>query len=97
MIQGLKTKLCTVQELAVESEDTLIIEEVRVLRDKTYNQIHEMIVSESPTQDSPQTSSNRPKANRGGFNYGQQPQITPTTDIGEVSYTVEQPGIIDYE
>ena len=97
LIQGLKTKLRTVQEFAVESEDILILEEVRVLRDKTYNQIHEMIVSEDSTRDSQQTTLNRPKANRGGFNYGQQPQVTPTADIAEVSYTVEQPGIIDYE
>lgn len=83
-----------------ESEDGLIIEVIKKLRDNTYNQINLRGNNENNHSNNHNHTSSHVGTRRRGFNFGQEQHqaenvVEPTNQ--EVSYTIEQPGIIDYE
>ena len=84
-----------------ESEDGLIIEVIKELRDKTYNQISLHGSSEDNQSNNHSHTSSTSGTRRRGFNFGQEQNQSETvvepSNQEEVSYTIEQPGIIDYE
>ena len=80
-----------------ESEDGLIIDVIRNLRDKTYDRIKEADGNDANGHNNTPRPS---RARRGGFNINQNQQSEhnePSQNEASVSYTVEQPDIIDYE
>lgn len=84
-----------------ESEDGLIIEVIKELRDKTYNQINLHCNSENNHSNNHNHISSHVGTRRRGFNFGQEQHqsenVVEPTNQEEISYTIEQPGIIDYE
>ena len=84
-----------------ESEDGLIIEVIKELRDKKYNQISLHGSSEDNQSNNHSHTSSTSGTRRRGFNFGQEQHQSETvvepSNQEEVSYTIEQPGIIDYE
>lgn len=80
-----------------ESEDGLIIDVIRNLRDKTYDRIKEADGNDANGHNNTPRSS---RARRGGFNINQNQQSEhnePSQNESIVSYSVEQPNVIDYE
>lgn len=84
-----------------ESEDGLIIEVIEELRDKTYNQINLHSNSEDNHSNNHNHTSSGVGTRRRGFNFGQEQSqsenVVEPSNQEEVSYTIEQPSIIDYE
>lgn len=84
-----------------ESEDGLIIEVIEELRDKTYNQINLYSNSEDNHSNNHNHTSSGVGTRRRGFNFGQEQSqsenVVEPSNQEEVSYTIEQPSIIDYE
>ena len=98
-LKKLKTKLCEVPEIKEESEDALILEVIRSLRDKTFDKINEKVGVTDNGQNNHQNISNRPNNRRRGFDFGSEPQPdnTESSNTEVISYTVEQPSLVDYE
>lgn len=84
-----------------ENEDGLIIEVIKKLRDNTYNQIKLHGSSEDNHSNNRSDTSNGVGTRRRGFNFGQEQHqsenVAEPSNQEEISYTIEQPGIIDYE
>lgn len=98
-IQNLKNIFLQLPELKEKSEDGLIIEVIKNLRDATYNQINSNINSnqENTCTNNPSTNNS---ARRSGINFSQNSKVEQVNTLvkdSEVSYSVEQPSLIDYE
>lgn len=98
-IRNLKNKLLELPELKEQSEDGLIIEVIKNLRDSTYNQISNNINTNFGSISSNNTSNNT-GTRRSRINFSQRShpeQTSTTTKDSDVSYSIEQPSLIDYE